>query len=94
MTGLRDAWFGLERDLVTAKDAIIAIGGDIRESGSAKGAAAAVARLAPTVILRPAIGTTKAIGTALLGAGNQLDKDSRRKIEDVSDAAATLIYLC
>jgi autophagy-related protein 2 len=86
VTGLRDAWQGLERDLATAKDAIIAISGDVRESGSAVGAMGAVARLAPTVILRPAIGATRGVGMALLGAGNMLDKDSRRKIEDVSCA--------
>ena len=39
--------------------------------------------MAPTVILRPAIGATRGVGMALLGAGNMLDKDSRRKIEDV-----------
>ncbi|KIW09026.1 hypothetical protein, variant [Verruconis gallopava] len=82
VTGLRDAWQGLERDLATAKNAIIAIGGDVRESGSALGAVGAVARMAPTVILRPAIGATRGVGMALLGAGNMLDKDSRRKIED------------
>jgi autophagy-related protein 2 len=83
VTGLRDAWQGLERDLATAKDAIIAIGGDVRDSGSAFGAVGAVARLAPTVILRPAIGATRGVGMALLGTGNMLDKESRRKIEDV-----------
>jgi len=82
VTGLRDAWRSLERDLMTTRDAFIAIGGEVRDSESAAGVAAAVARRAPTIILRPAIGTTKAIGTALLGAGNMLDKNSRRKIED------------
>jgi autophagy-related protein 2 len=84
VTGLRDAWQGLERDLLTAKDAIIAIGADTRDSGSASGAAGVLARHGPTVILRPAIGTFRGIGVTLLGAGNMLDKDSRRKIEDVS----------
>lgn len=84
VSGVQRAWRGLERDITTVQDAIIAIGGDFRESTSAAGAASAVGRYAPTVILRPAIGVSKAIGTALLGAGNQLDKDSRRKVEDVS----------
>jgi autophagy-related protein 2 len=94
VTGLRDAWQGLERDLLTAKDAIIAIGGDVRDSGTALGAVGAVARLAPTIILRPAIGATRGVGMALLGAGNMLDKDSRRKIEDVSLFSSWLGAIC
>lgn len=84
VTGVRAAYRGLERDLTTARDAIIAIGGEVRESESAQGVVGAVARHGATVILRPAIATTRAIGTALLGAGNMLDKDSKRKIEEVS----------
>jgi autophagy-related protein 2 len=84
VTGVRAAYRGLERDLMTARDAIIAIGGEVRESESAQGVVGAVARHGATVILRPAIATTRAIGTALLGAGNMLDKDSKRKIEEVS----------
>jgi autophagy-related protein 2 len=67
-----------------ARDAIIAVGTDIRESESAGEAARALARGTPAVILKPAIGTTRAIGTALLGAGNALDSESRRRLEDVS----------
>ncbi len=84
LAGLRGAARSLERDLLTARDAIVAIPGEVMESGSAGQAARAVARRAPTVILRPAIGATRAVGMTLLGAGNALDKDSRRRIEDVS----------
>lgn len=84
MQGLRGAYRHLERDLVMAKDAIIAMPGEVMESRTAGGAARAVLRGAPTVILRPALGVTKAVGQTLLGATNSLDKDERRRVEDVS----------
>ncbi|KKA23076.1 Autophagy regulatory protein Atg2 [Rasamsonia emersonii CBS 393.64] len=80
--GLRGACASLERDLLMARDAIVAVPGEVMESVSAAGAAKAVWRRAPTVILRPAIGATKAVGQTLLGAGNTLDPSNRRKIED------------
>ncbi|KAL1964060.1 hypothetical protein VTN77DRAFT_7606 [Rasamsonia byssochlamydoides] len=80
--GLRGAFASLERDLLMARDAIVAVPGEVMESGSAAGAAKAVWRRAPTVILRPAIGATKAVGQTLLGAGNTLDPANRRRIED------------
>lgn len=83
MQGLRGAYRHLERDLTMAKDAIIAMPGEVMESGTAGGAARAVLRNAPTVILRPALGVTKAVGQTLLGATNSLDKAERRRIEDV-----------
>jgi autophagy-related protein 2 len=82
--GLRGAFSSLERDLLTARDAIVAVPGEVMESGSAAGAAKAVWRRAPTVILRPAIGASRAVGQTLLGAGNTLDPTNRRRIEDVS----------
>jgi autophagy-related protein 2 len=82
--GLRSAARHLERDLLTAKDAVIAIPAEIMEEGTGVGMAKAIARRAPTVILRPALGATKAVSNALLGVGNALDKDSGRKIGDVS----------
>ncbi|KAJ5296043.1 hypothetical protein N7508_010864 [Penicillium antarcticum] len=82
--GLRGAFSGLERDLLLARDAIVAVPGEVVESGSAKAAAKAVWKRAPTVILRPAIGVSKAVGQTLLGAGNTLDPSNRRKMEDVS----------
>ncbi|KAI9753564.1 MAG: hypothetical protein M4579_005081 [Chaenotheca gracillima] len=80
--GLRGAYGGLERDLLTARDAIIAVPGEIMESGSARGAARAVARRAPTVIFRPAIGASKAISQTLMGANNALDPQHRRRVEE------------
>jgi hypothetical protein len=53
--------------------------------------ARALARHAPTIILRPALGATKALSNALLGVGNALDEGSRRKIEDVSTGDGTMM---
>ncbi|USP79109.1 hypothetical protein yc1106_06383 [Curvularia clavata] len=80
--GLRSAARHLERDLLTARDAVIAIPAEVMEEGSGTGVARALARHAPTVVLRPALGATKALSNALLGVGNALDAGSRRKIED------------
>ncbi|KAL4892710.1 autophagy-related protein 2 [Aspergillus ambiguus] len=80
--GLRGAFRGLERDLLLARDAIVAVPGEVVESGSATAAAKAVWKRAPTVVLRPAIGVSKAVGQTLLGAGNTLDPSNRRKMED------------
>lgn len=84
LTGLRSARRYLEHDLLTAKDALIAVRGEFFESTGPGDAAAAVARHAPTVILRPIIGATRAVGTTLLGVGNQIDRGNVRKVEDVS----------
>ncbi|KAL6253246.1 autophagy-related protein 2 [Rhinocladiella similis] len=80
--GLRTAYSSLERDLLLAKDAIVAIPGEVMASGSAKGAAAAILRQSPTIILRPAIGASKAVGQTLLGAGNMLDKQNLRRMDE------------
>lgn len=85
VAGVRGAYSSLERDILLARDAIVAVPGEIVESGSAKAAAKAVWKRAPTVILRPAIGVSKAVGQTLLGAGNTLDPSNRRRMEDVSD---------
>ncbi|KAK5109931.1 hypothetical protein LTR62_006420 [Meristemomyces frigidus] len=82
LSGLRSARLHLERDLLTAKDAFIAVQGEVMESGSPGAAAAAVARYAPTLILRPVIGATRAVGTTLLGVGNQIDRRGLRRMED------------
>lgn len=82
--GLRGAYASLERDLLLAKDAIVAVPGEIMADGSATGAAKVILKQSPTIILRPAIGVTKAMGQAFLGAGNTLDKGNRKRIEDVS----------
>ena len=84
MQGLKGAYASLERDLLTARDAVVAMPGEVMESGSAGGAARAVLRGAPTIILRPAMGVSKAVGQTLLGATNSLDPENRRRMEDVS----------
>ncbi|EXJ92662.1 hypothetical protein A1O3_01214 [Capronia epimyces CBS 606.96] len=81
--GLRIAYGALERDLLIAKDAIVAIPGEVMASGNAKGAAKAILKQSPTIILRPAIGATKAVGQTLMGAGNTLDKKNLRRIDEV-----------
>lgn len=80
--GLRSARRNLERDLLIAKDAFVAVQGEILDSSSPGAAARAVARHAPIVILRPVIGATRAVGTALLGVGNQIDRENLRRVED------------
>jgi len=82
--GLRGAYASLERDLLLARDAIVAVPGEVMASGSATGAAKAVLKQSPTIILRPAIGATKAVGQTLLGAGNTLDKRNLRRMDEVS----------
>lgn len=84
MQGLKGAYASLERDLLTARDAIVAMPGEVMESGTAGGAARAVLKGAPTIILRPAMGVSKAVGQTLLGATNSLDPENRRRMEDVS----------
>lgn len=82
--GVRGAYASLARDLSVARDAIIAVPAEVMETQSAQGAARAVLRQAPTIILRPAIGATKAIGQTLLGATNSLDPQNLRRVEAVS----------
>ncbi|KAK4158531.1 hypothetical protein C8A00DRAFT_28541 [Chaetomidium leptoderma] len=79
--GVRGAYASLARDLSLARDAIIAVPAEVMESQSAQGAATAVLKKAPTIILRPAIGATKAIGQTLLGATNSLDPMNRKRVE-------------
>jgi len=84
LPGLRSARRYLEHDLLTAKDALIAVQGEVLESRNPGAAAAAVVRHAPTLILRPVIGASRAVGTTLLGVGNQIDRSNIRRMDDVS----------
>lgn len=86
LQGLRSARRHLERDLLTARDAFIAVQGEMLESGSAAGAAGAIARHAPTIVLRPVIGASRAVGQTLMGVGNQVDRGNLRRIDDVSNS--------
>ncbi|KAI1270624.1 hypothetical protein F5Y18DRAFT_18246 [Xylariaceae sp. FL1019] len=80
--GLRGAYSSLARDLNAARDAIIAVPAEIMESENAQGAAKAVLRRAPTIIFRPLIGSSKAIGQTLMGATNSLDPNNERRISE------------
>ena len=84
LSGLRSARRYLEYDLLTARDALIAVQGEVLASSGPTAAAEAIVKHAPTVILRPIIGTSRAVGAALLGVGNQIDRGNVRRIEDVS----------
>ncbi|XXH03900.1 hypothetical protein Hte_010308 [Hypoxylon texense] len=80
--GLRGAYSSLARDLNVARDAIIAVPGEVMESQSAQGAAKAVLKRAPTIIFRPLIGSSRAIGQTLMGATNALDPQNRRRVDE------------
>ncbi|KAL1612207.1 autophagy-related protein 2 [Paraconiothyrium brasiliense] len=80
--GLRSAARHFQKDWAYARDAVIAIPGEIMEEGTGAGMAKVLARRAPTVVLKPLAGTTKAVSRTLLGVGNALDKGARRKIDD------------
>ena len=92
--GLRGAWASLERDLLLARDAIIAVPGEVMASGSATDAAKVVASAAPTIILRPAIGASKAVGQTLMGVGNEMDRERRRRVEEVCPFSFPFKCLC
>lgn len=83
LQGLRSAQRYLEKDLTTARDAIIAVQGELMVSGTAAGAARAVARHAPTILLQPVIGVSRAVGQTFKGVGNQVDRDYIKRAEDV-----------
>ncbi|KAG5984732.1 hypothetical protein E4U55_003504 [Claviceps digitariae] len=80
LQGIRGGFRSLARDVNLARDAIIAVPGEVMSTQSAVGAAKAVLNRAPTIIFRPAVGVTKAIGQTLMGATNALDHNNRRRI--------------
>ncbi|KAF2681024.1 hypothetical protein K458DRAFT_85184 [Lentithecium fluviatile CBS 122367] len=80
--GLQSAARHLQRDLMAARDAVIAMPAEFMEDGTGLGVAKVLAKRAPTIVLRPAMGAMKATSNTLLGLGNALDKQSRRKIDD------------
>ena len=91
MQGLRGGYSGLQRDLLLARDAIIAVPGEVMESGNAAGFLKAVRKHAPTVILRPAIGVAKAGGQILMGATNAMDPVNLQRAEAVSSVIFILV---
>ncbi|KAI6784189.1 Autophagy-related protein-like protein [Emericellopsis cladophorae] len=82
MQGFKGGYRSLARDIETARDAIIAVPGEVMQSQNAGGAAKAVWKRAPTIIFRPAVGVTKVIGQTLMGATNTIDPEHRRRVED------------
>ncbi|KAG5809154.1 hypothetical protein H9Q74_008630 [Fusarium xylarioides] len=82
ISGIRGGYRSLARDVNLVRDAIIAVPGEVMESSSATGAAKAVLKRAPTIIFRPAVGVTRAIGQTLMGATNSIDPNNRRRIEE------------
>ncbi|KAM0239880.1 hypothetical protein ACHAPO_002854 [Fusarium lateritium] len=82
ISGIRGGYRSLARDVNLVRDAIIAVPGEVMESSSASGAAKAVLKRAPTIIFRPAVGVTRAIGQTLMGATNSIDPNNRRRIEE------------
>lgn len=80
--GLKGGYRSLTRDVNLARDAIIAVPGEVMQSQGPAGAARAVWRKAPTIIFRPAMGVTKVIGQTLMGATNTMDPQNRRRIDE------------
>lgn len=91
LQGLRGGYAGLQRDLVLARDAIIAVPGEVMEGGNAAGVLRAVRKHAPTVILRPAIGVARAGGQILMGATNSLDPKNLQRADSVSCSQSLLV---
>lgn len=83
MQGIRGGYRSLARDVNLARDAIIAVPGEVMQSQSAGGAARAVWKRAPTIIFRPAVGISKVIGQTLMGATNTIDPENKRRIDEV-----------
>jgi autophagy-related protein 2 len=81
LQGIRGGYRSLARDVNMAKDAIVAIPGEVMESQSAHGAAKAILKRAPTIVFRPAVGVTKVIGQTLMGATNAMDPHNKRRID-------------
>lgn len=95
--GGRRGWGQLRMDLLSTKDVIIAVPGQVMESGTAVGAAKAVGKNLPTIILTPLIGISKAVGQTALGIGNELDPQAPRRFKEVSQVyllALSLSILC
>ncbi|EPS40416.1 hypothetical protein H072_5770 [Dactylellina haptotyla CBS 200.50] len=80
--GLVQAKQGLTRNLNEAKEAIMRVPSEAAQGGSAKSAAAAVFRAAPTAVIRPMIGVTEAVHKTLHGIDNTIDKEKREKLRD------------
>lgn len=88
--GMRGGYAGLARDLLTTRDAIIAIPGEVMETGTARGAAKAISKGLPTIVLTPVRGVAEAVGKTLMGATNSLDPQNRRRMDEVGPLVLTI----
>lgn len=83
--GVRGGYRSLARDVIVARDAIIAVPGEVMQNPSAAGVAKVMLKRAPTIIFRPAVGVTNAIGQTLMGATNAMDPHNKRRINEVRE---------
>ncbi|KAF4124290.1 autophagy-related protein 2 [Geosmithia morbida] len=82
LQGLRGGYRSLTRDVNLARDAIIAVPGEVMQSRSPGGAAKAVWKRAPTIVFRPAVGVTKVVGQTLMGVTSAIDPQHRRRVDE------------
>src|SRR5690606_20867981 len=77
--GLRGAYSSLNRNFTQARDALASIPAEAREAGNVAGAAEAVVRNVPVAVIRPLVGISEAVGSALGGVSNALDGEGERR---------------
>jgi autophagy-related protein 2 len=79
---LRGASRSLKRNFGEARDAILTLPAEMAERGDARGAATAFARAAPIAVIRPVIGVSEAVSRTLMGVGNAMEPERRRRRDD------------
>ncbi|ODV91986.1 hypothetical protein CANCADRAFT_30264 [Tortispora caseinolytica NRRL Y-17796] len=80
--GLSRAYQRFGESLRTTGEVVGSVPEDATEKGTAVGFVHTLARAAPVVLLRPAIGTTEAVSNTLMGLANQLDPETQKYNED------------
>eukprot|EP01135_Chromosphaera_perkinsii_P009738 Nk52_evm3s1869 gene=Nk52_evmTU3s1869 len=80
--GISGAYESLVRAMGTTANTIIAVPIEEYHRDGAKGYVKSVVRAVPVAVLRPMIGASEAFSHALQGMRNQLDSDSKKKMED------------
>lgn len=80
--GLRAAGAGLRRNFREAREAVMRVPAEMAMRGDAIGAVGAVARAAPVAVLRPMVGVTEAVSRTLMGVGNAMEPEGRRRREE------------
>lgn len=76
--GLMGAGRSLRRGFGAAREAVVALPGEVQDLGVGR----AVGRAAPRAVLRPVIGVSEAVGRTLLGVGNTMMPEKRKGVED------------